>query len=348
MGLESLEFRKYKQINMQLVLNSFGASLKKENGLFLVQTADLSQAIHPRDIKSIALSQGARISSDAVLLAIENEIDVLFVDKTGKHQGRIWSSKYGSISEIRKKQLEFLYGNKVVDWVKDKIIEKINNQIAFMLSLQIGLDEGNNPTYKAISYGVNAMEDYKRKIRKEEAEIIADIAPSLRGWEGAASKKYFQLLAALVPETFRFEKRTTHPALDKFNSLLNYAYGILYGKVEGCLIRAGIDPYVGIFHRDDYNRPALVFDVIEKYRIWADYVVYHLCAQEAFSEECFRFDTQGTCYVEGLGKRILIQSMNDYLAEVVPLKGLPRSRGEHIQQDAYELANFFLESFFIK
>ena len=77
-------------------------------------------------------------------------------------------------------------------------------------------------------------------------------------------------------------------------------------------------------------------------------MVYHLCAQEAFSEECFRFDTQGACYVEGLGKRILIQSMNDYLAEVVPLKGLPRSRGEHIQQDAYELANFFLESFFIK
>ena len=68
---------------MQLVLNSFGASLKKENGLFLVQTADVSQTIHPRDIKSIALSQGARISSDAVLLAIENEIDVLFVDKTG-------------------------------------------------------------------------------------------------------------------------------------------------------------------------------------------------------------------------------------------------------------------------
>jgi predicted AAA+ superfamily ATPase len=78
-------------------------------------------------------------------------------------------------------------------YLRNLLLEKINNQIAFMLSLQIGLDEGNNPTYKAISYGVNAMEDYKRKIRKEEAEIIADIAPSLRGWEGAASKKYFQL-----------------------------------------------------------------------------------------------------------------------------------------------------------
>jgi CRISPR-associated protein Cas1 len=329
---------------MQLVLNSFGASLKKENGLFLVQTADLTQTLHPKDVKSISLSQGARISSDAVLLAIENEIDVLFVDKMGKHQGRIWSSKYGSISEIRKKQLEFLYGNRVVNWVKDKIIEKINNQIAFISSLQLSLEETDS-NFKAISYGVNAMEDYKRKIRKEEAEIISDISAALRGWEGASGKKYFQLLAVLLPKAFQFEKRSTHPALDKFNSLLNYAYGILYGKVEGCLIRAGIDPYVGIFHRDDYNRPALVFDVIEKYRIWADYVVYHLCVQEAFSEECFRFDQVGACYVEGLGKRILIQSMNDYLAEVVPLKGLSRSRGEHIQQDAYELANFFMESY---
>jgi CRISPR-associated protein Cas1 len=345
--MESFILKENNRIIMQLVLNSFGASLKKENGLFLVQTTDLKQIIHPRDLKSIVLSQGARISSDAVLLAIENEIDVLFVDKAGKHQGRIWSSKYGSVSEIRKKQLEFLYGNKVVDWVKDKIVEKINNQIAFMTSLQISMEE-TNPNHRAIAYGINAMEDYKRKIRKEEAEIITDIAASLRGWEGAASKKYFNLLATLVPESFRFEKRSTHPAMDKFNSLLNYAYGILYGKVEGSLIRAGIDPYVGIFHRDDYNRPALVFDIIEKYRIWADYVVYHLCAQEAFSEECFRFDPQGACYVEGLGKRIIIQSMNDYLAEVVILKGLPRSRGEHIQQDAYELANYFLESFFNK
>jgi CRISPR-associated protein Cas1 len=127
-----------------------------------------------------------------------------------------------------------------------------------------------------------------------------------------------------------------------FNSLLNYGYGMLYGKVEGALIKAGIDPYVGIFHRDDYNRPALVFDVIERYRVWVDYVVIQLCRQDAMSEECFRQEGDAML-LEGLGKRILIQSVNDYLAEVVRLRGLERSRAQHLQLDAHRLATFFLE-----
>jgi len=62
---------------MHIVLNSFGASIGKKNGLFEVSTAELKQIINPVDVKTITVSKGARISSDAVLLAIEEEVDVL-------------------------------------------------------------------------------------------------------------------------------------------------------------------------------------------------------------------------------------------------------------------------------
>jgi CRISPR/Cas system-associated endonuclease Cas1 len=75
-------------IDMHIVLNSFGTSLKKENGLFQVSTPEGNQSLSPKDIKTISISKGARISSDAVLLAIENQIDVLFVDNIGMPQGR--------------------------------------------------------------------------------------------------------------------------------------------------------------------------------------------------------------------------------------------------------------------
>ncbi len=115
---------------------------------------------------------------------------------------------------------------------------------------------------------------------------------------------------------------------------------MLYGKVEGALIKAGIDPYVGIFHRDDYNRPVLVYDVIERYRAWVDYVVLQLCRQEAFPEECF-VERNGGTWLEGLGKRILIQSVNDYLAEVILQQAVQRSRQAHIQRYAHQLAKYF-------
>ncbi len=325
---------------MHIVLNSFGASVGKENGLFAVSTAEGKQMIAPRDVDSITISRSARISSDAVLLAIENEIDVLFVNNLGLPLGRVWSVKYGSISDIRRRQLEFLYSPRSVEWVKELVVEKINNQVAMLLSLQQGRED---PLRRKLAAAINSMEDHKGKVRRAEGESVSDIAPSLRGWEGAASRRYFESIALCLPEKYRFGERSKHPAKDMFNAMLNYGYGMLYGKVEGALIKAGIDPYVGIFHRDDYNRPALVFDIIEKYRIWVDYVVINLCSQDAMSEDCFRRE-EDAMLLDGLGKRILIQSVNDYLAEVVKLKGIERSRGEHIQLQAHQLATFFLKS----
>jgi len=324
---------------MHIVLNSFGASLKKENGLFVVSTPDGNQSISAKDIKTISISKGARISSDAVLLAIENQIDVLFVDGLGMPQGRIWSVKYGSISDIRQKQVEFLYSEKCLPWVKELIEEKVNNQIALLLTLQPLED---NMLRTIVQKAINSMEEHRLKITKAEGSSVSDLAPSLRGWEGAAARRYFQVISQLLPETYRFEKRSHNPAADEFNATLNYGYGILYGKIESSLIKAGIDPYMGIFHRDDYNRPALVFDVIEKFRVWIDYVVIQLFMQDAFNDECFE-KTDKQCFLDGLGKRILIQSVNDYLAEIIIFNKLERSRVVQIDLYAQRLAQIFLK-----
>lgn len=324
---------------MHIILNSFGASIRKENGLFEVTTSDGKQSIGPNDVSSISISKGARISSDAVLLAIENEIDVLFIDQTGNPAGRVWSVKYGSISMIRRKQLEFLYSDAATKWVKEIIIEKMNNQVALLLALKSNMDEVGK---RKIAAAINSIEDHKQKLRKAEADFLSELAPSIRGWEGAASRRYFEAISFCLPDNYKFEKRSRQPALDKFNAMLNYGYGMLYGKIEGALIKAGLDPYTGIFHRDDYNRPALVFDVIEKYRIWIDYVVFQLCAQEAMTDECFTQEN-GAFLLDGLGKRILIQSVNDYLSEIINIRGIDRSRAEHINLFAHRLATFFMD-----
>jgi CRISPR-associated protein Cas1 len=322
---------------MHLVLNSYGASLRREDNLFAVSSAEGKQLIPPAEVRSISVSKGARISSDAVLLAIAHEIDVMFIDGMGKPQGRVWSVQYGSIASIRRHQIEFLYSGRSVAWVQELLQDKINGQIGLLLALQPSLDERGQ---RLLRNAINSMDDHRNKIRGLSGELVADLAPTLRGWEGAASRRYFEALAECLPPDYRFAQRSRTPATDRFNALLNYGYGMLYGKVEGALIRAGLDPYTGVFHRDDYNRPALVYDVIERYRVWVDYVVVQLCRQEAFTDDCFRAEGEGLL-LDGLGKRILIQSVNDYLAEIIDLRGLRRSRAEHIQRYAHELAKTF-------
>ena len=322
---------------MDLIINSFGTSLSRDNNCFVILHKDGKQRVPVQGIASIQIGKGAQITSDAVLLAIENEIEILFLNNAGEPVGRIWSPKYGSVSTIRKGQVNFSLSKDAVDWIKETILQKIENQQALILAMQIN----DAVTQRLVDKTINKLDDYKSKIRLLMGETVSDIAPALRGWEGLASKVYFDTLNLFIPEQYRFENRSQHPAMDIVNAFLNYGYGILYGKIEGSLIKAGIDPYIGIFHRDNYNRPILVYDVIELYRIWVDYVVYTLMAQNAVTDEFYSVKEDGSYWLENLGRRIIIQSLNDYLDENIFMNGLNRSRETHIFLFAQNLAQLF-------
>ncbi len=311
---------------MELILNTFGVSLNRDNETFVITKKGERHRIPVDDVKSIQISRGAQITSDAVMLAIEHEIDVIFMDKGGHPIGRIWSPRYGSISTIRKGQLNFVHSHAALEWMKDVIMQKMENQQALMLLLQ-PRDSANERDQKR---NIDRIEAYRVKISKLEGDTVSDVAPTLRGWEGQASRIYFSTIVKYIPEEFQFEQRSQHPAMDVANAFLNYGYGILYGKIEGALIKAGIDPYIGILHRDDYNRPVLVYDVIELYRIWVDYVVFTLLTQNGITEECYSIREDGSYWLEPLGRRILIQSFNDYLDETISKGGVVRSRLTHL------------------
>ena len=86
---------------MELVINNFGVSLNRDNEGFVITNADGRPRIPAAGITSIQIGKGAQITSDAVMLAVEREIEVLFSDRSGTPVARIWSPKYGSVAIIR-------------------------------------------------------------------------------------------------------------------------------------------------------------------------------------------------------------------------------------------------------
>ncbi len=322
---------------MDLIINTFGTSLSRDNEAFQIIHKDGKQRVPAQGISSIQISRGAQITSDAVILAIENEIEVLFMDKTGNPIGRIWSPKYGSVSTIRKGQLTFTFSKSAVGWIKEVVQKKIENQQALLLMMKVTDDV----TLAKVQRAIRRLDDYRAKITKLEGEIVSDIASNLRGWEGIASNIYFEALNLFIPEQYRFAQRSQHPAMDVVNAMLNYGYGLLYARIEGILIRTGIDPYIGVMHRDDYNRPVLVYDIIELYRVWVDYVVVSLAAQQVITDEYYSVKPDGSYWLEGLGRRVLIQSFNDYFDEVITVSGVSRSRENQIFLFAQDLAQEF-------
>ena len=106
-----------------------------------------------------------------------------------------------------------------------------------------------------------------------------------------------------MPEKYKFNGRSKNPAKDEFNCMLNYGYGIMYSNVERACIIAGLDPYIGIMHVDNYNRQALVFDLIEMYRVYIDKIVFKLFSTKQVKSEHFD-EVEGGFYLNKSGKEI--------------------------------------------
>lgn len=284
------------------------------------------------------LGSGVSITTDAMLLAIENQVDMLLVDGQGQVKGRIWSPKFGSISTIRKQQVYFAESPLGAAWLISVLRKRLESSGELLQSLL----RDRPARQKMLQEAVLRIHALQVKLEQETIRPLDDeLKAKLRGWEGAAGRAYFGAIGKIIPELYRFNKRSRRPAVDMANCSLNYLYGMLYGHVELALIKAGIDPYIGIFHRDEYNRPVLVYDFIESYRVWAEAVLLKLCFRRVLDQSMFS-ENKGGFWLETEGKRIVITAMNDFLNETIQHKGKRRSRLFHLQEDAYELAQHML------
>ena len=318
----------------QLILNQRGSSLSVSQGRYRVRTKERDYYLPVHEVKSICLHPATRLSYEVVQTAIDQQTDVLFIDRRGFPIGRLWSHQFGSIATIRKHQLVFAQSRVGLEWVRTVLLRKLDNQasVVDLLSALTG------DTLPGCDDCTRTIVRYRAKIADLVANDPGDCFASFRGFEGSAGRAYFALLNEFLPVQYRFAKRTHRGATDAFNCLLNYAYGMLYGQCESALIQAGIDPFVGVMHRDEYNRPVLVYDFIELFRAWADYVVCHLLRQEVIFDEFFDREASGF-WLNTTGKRILIQAMNDYLSEIISVENLVRSRQQHLVLEAQKLAS---------
>ena len=331
---------------MQLVLNTYGAYLSRRGELFQVKVKDQSTEISARKVRSILISTGAAFSSDAVQLAVEKNIDILFLDKYGDPFGRVWHGRPGSTTAIRRLQLVAAQTDLGVQLALGWIGRKFDNQIALLTRMRDRRTRLSAPLTEAIG---------SLKTLKEQTQDLADNAcgdtgsisidtmrQSLLGLEGRAGRTYWAAVSLLLPVHYRFEGRSRNPAQDAFNCLLNYAYGMLYGIVERACLLSGLDPYIGFIHTDHYNKPSLVFDLIEQYRIWADETVIGLFSARKIKQGQFDKLSNGLT-LNKEGKAVLIQAVTDYLDTAIRYRGRNITRRDSIQFDLHRIANDLLE-----
>lgn len=328
---------------MQLVINTFGASLRKEGERFVVQAGDKKLAVSAHKVQSILITTGAHLSSDAVELAAAHNIDLVFLDKFGEPFARVWQAKMGSTAAIRRRQLEAAEGPDGLGFVREWARAKVGNQVEFLDEL-CGRREGAAELFAA---PLTTLRECLQKIEGLTG-TLDEQRGTLMGLEGSAGRAYFSCLSQLMPEAYRFPGRSRHPARDEFNAMLNYSYGVLYSLVEKACICAGLDPYVGFLHADNYNKKSLVYDLIEPFRILGDRAVVLLFTGRRVQKDYFE-PVPGGMALNKEGRAFFIGQFNERLDKTVryPVQGKPgKTRNikqrDTIQIEAHALANALL------
>lgn len=326
---------------MKLVINSEGVYLTKVGECFCLKKEGKKQEIAAKKVEQILITTSAALSTDAIELAVENNIDIVFLKKYGKPFARVWHSKMGSISTIRKKQLSLQDNEMGTVLIKEFLTQKIKNQIDHLI--QLGMNRRDQKRKAIIKEGVEKLREQLSKIEKIDKGVsINSIRNTLQGYEGSASRVYFQVLSELIPEEYKFNGRSKNPAKDEFNCMLNYGYGIMYSNVEKACIIAGLDPYIGVMHVDNYNRQAFVFDIIEMYRVYIDKIVFKLCSTKKVKKEHFD-EVKGGYYLNKEGKELLITQYNKDMEQKIKYKGKNIELQNIIQYDCHNIANRILK-----
>ncbi len=324
---------------MQIYLNTYGTYLHVKDDMFEIRVPvkdaePEKKHIAAHKISSIIMSTSAALSTDAVRLALMNNIDIIFTQSDGHPMGRIWHSKLGSTTKIRKRQLEASLGNEAVKFTKEWIIEKMNNQLEFIKDLK----KHRSQTVEYLNDKISKIENIVVSLNNLKADKIEEIADTIRGLEGTCGRLYFETISYVIPEQYQFSGRSMRPAKDAFNAFINYGFGILYTRVEKCLMIAGLDPYVGFLHRDDYNQQSMVFDFIEPYRIFVETAVFRLFAAKKVNKAHVDEITNGVS-LNKEGKELLVTALNNYMEDTIRYKGRNQTRSNAMQQDAHTFAN---------
>lgn len=313
-------------------------SVGKRNNCFFLKTEAHERLISPTRVSSIAVTSACVISSSAIHLAVAHQIPIYFLDAFGQVAARLGGASFGNLAELRRQQVKFCDTIHATEWCIGLYEHKSQAQQDHLTQLAIRC-----PHQQDLIEETNALLCNETDELKHMKGLLADHADALRGKEGNMARHYWQVVAACVPAAFRFEVRTRQPAHDPFNALLNYLYGMLYGVVETALFSAGLDPYLGILHADQYGKPVLSYDLIEPFRPWIDQLITDQLFDNQIKESFFDANAEGI-RLNRAGKRLIIPLFHAFINEKTEFQDAQATRQNHIYRFAGALRETIVRS----
>jgi CRISP-associated protein Cas1 len=319
---------------MQIVLDTYGIALSVRNKCFLIKSGSVEKIISPQRVTALLIIKNCRISSNALQLAALHEVPVLITNASGRVAVKTWSGQYKQQALLRRRQVQFTAEPGCLQYVKELLRRKADNQFLHIQQLE----------KKQLALFMKTGSMIKEKMQTATLQLndiqgtIETGTVALRSSEAFTTRYYWLGVKTAVQPVIDCKGRSKRPAKDRFNALVNYNYGLLYGKIETAVHTLGLDPHFGFFHINKYNSKTLIFDMIEPFRPWADEMLTTLCLARIHQANWFEEKKDGWWLAQP-GRRFLITRFNEYWNERILYNGVLTSRNNHILREVQQLVN---------
>jgi len=287
---------------MLIEITQHGTSILRDHESVKIKTKEDMTEIPIEKIDAILISCNCTISSQAIKLCLERNIQIVFSDWSGKPYARVWNSSFGKTAVLRRKQYLLQESNLANELCKEIVLKKLQKQRRFALSIK---KNRKSSTPELVQFLTHVNETIAKITKIPTKNIDKE---SLRGLEGSAGRMYFAALSSILPTKWRFSRRSQHPAEDEFNATLNYVYGIGYTSVEKVIILSGLDPNSGFFHSDAYSKPTLSYDIIEIIRPRLDEIILPFFTKKIANESWFETQDAEGIFLSKEARREILTS----------------------------------------
>lgn len=320
---------------MDLFVQKFGSKIYKEKEHFIVEKkGETKEYFSYSNVENVVVTEGCLITTDFLIETFEKELSIYLADSFGKIKGKIIPITYDTNSTIREKQGYIFRSEYGIKIGKNWIVEKIENQKKHLKKIYSRRKEIEKIKELEEKFDICIAEIEKISVLDEQYEN------KIMGYEGISSVLYYEHIRSNLPETWSFKKRETQGAKEPYNIALNYAFGILYFKIEKYLTLAGLDIQLGILHSSNNNKKSLVFDFIEPFRVICWESIFSLFTKKQLNKSYFN-SLEGK--IEAEGKKKIAQDIYTRLNNIVEYNGKKVRMEEKIKIRAKELAKELLD-----
>jgi len=232
-----------------------GAKLSIEQRRLLVRkSGEVVAKVPLAHTNAVVIFGNATITTPAMKRLMSSGIDVVFLSKYGRYQGRLVGplSKFGL---LRQHQYALMHDEPFKLTIAQGIVRaKCLNMRTLLQRYNRSLD------HAAITQSIERLHWLSERAGRTTR------LNALLGVEGQASAAYFSVFKQLFKHAWTFEKRRRRPPPDPVNVLLSFGYTLLTRELEASVALVGLDPYLGVMHTTQYGRPSLALDLVEEFR----------------------------------------------------------------------------------